>query len=174
MLDIAVSYNRYKFIGHEFLTWLWFIMDRHVEILHQADPELSSLEIGKRLVLEKRKNKIRESITIKGDPVSLAEGALSLQQGSMVSELHLIYRNDEHEWQFNLKGESLSFSALKTPRSGPVETKEDIEGALLEKVYLYEKVTTLVDTLYNRFIRLRVSDRWEREVVPEMRSWIAS
>ena len=43
MLDIAVSYNRYKFIGHEFLTWLWFVMDRHVEILQQADPELSSL-----------------------------------------------------------------------------------------------------------------------------------
>ena len=27
MLDISIAYNRYKYLGHEFLTWLWFIME---------------------------------------------------------------------------------------------------------------------------------------------------
>ena len=27
MLDIAVAYNRYKFLGNEFLTWLWFMIE---------------------------------------------------------------------------------------------------------------------------------------------------
>lgn len=174
MLDIAVSYNRYKFLGHEFLTWLWYTMECRPETLQEADPELVSLEIGKRMVLEKTKNKNRESITIKGDPASLAEGALSLQKGSLVAELHLIYRTGEHEWQFVIKGESLNLSGLKTPRIGPVENKEDLEGAVLEKIYLYEKSINLIENLYTLFVRSRVSDRWEREIVSDIQKWVDS
>jgi hypothetical protein len=33
MLDVSVSYNRYKFLGHEFLTWLWFLMEKNRSFL---------------------------------------------------------------------------------------------------------------------------------------------
>ena len=174
MLDVAVSYNRYKFIGFEFLTWLWFIMENHPEILKAADPDLVSLDIGNRLVLEKTRNKPNESITIKGDQAGLEEGVLSLKKGAVVTQLNLIYKAGSHEWRFSVKGESLNISGLKTPPTGPVEKKEDIEGAVLEKVFLYEKVLGLLNSLYKAFIRLRVSTRWENEVVPQMRRWITS
>lgn len=28
MLDVSVSYDRYKFLGYEFLTWLWFLIEK--------------------------------------------------------------------------------------------------------------------------------------------------
>jgi len=172
MLDVAVAYNRYKFIGFEFLTWLWFTMENHPEILKEADRDLVSLEIGNRLVLEKTRNKANERITIKGDQAGFEEGLLALKKGAVVTEFNLIYQSGSHEWRFGIKGESLNVSGLKTPRTAPVEKAEDIEGAVLEKIFLFEKVFDLINRMYKTFIRLRVSDRWAGEAVPQMKSWI--
>jgi hypothetical protein len=174
MLDVAVSYNRFKFLGYEFLTWIWFIMENQQDILKKADEELVSLDIGNRIVLENNRNNTIESITIKGDEAGLEEGILSLQKGAVVTELNLIYKAGNHEWHFNIKGESLNISGLKTPETGNVEKKEDIEGAVLEKVFLCEKVLVLVNNLYKQFINLRVTNKWNKDVVPLMQKWIAS
>jgi hypothetical protein len=174
MLDVAVSYNRFKFLGYEFLTWIWFIMENQQDILKKADEELVSLDIGNRIVLENNRNNTIESITIKGDEAGLEEGILSLQKGAVVTELNLIYKAGNHEWHFNIKGESLNISGLKTPETGKVEKKEDIEGAVLEKVFLCERVFLLVNNLYEQFINLRNTDTWNKDVVPRIQKWIAS
>lgn len=174
MLDVAVSYDRYRFLGNEFLTWLWFIIDNQVDILHEADDELVSLHIGNRMVLENCKNDGVERVTIKGDQVGLEEGVLAMQKGAVVTEVNLVYRAGSHEWRFSIKGESLNISGLKTPETGPVKHEEDIEGAILEKLFLIEKVVILINTLYRKFIKLRTANSWEQSVVPRIRKWIAA
>ena len=174
MLDVSVSYNRYKFLGHEFLTWLWFIFEKDRSQLNQVEPELTSLDIGNRIVLENRVNDAVESITIKGDEAGLEEGLLSLRKGAVVTEMNLVLAWGENQWRFSLKGESLSFSGLKTPEVGAVETGEDIEGALLEKAYLLEQVIRFTDKLFKRFVKLRVSAEWNNTTVPKMKKWILS
>ena len=57
MLDVAVAYNRYQFLGEEFLTWLWFVIEQDPSILRKADSDLTSFEIGNRIVLEKKYKK---------------------------------------------------------------------------------------------------------------------
>ena len=91
MLDVAVAYNRYKFIGEEFLTWLWYIIDTSQNRLKSIDEEFEALEIGNRIVLENRKKESTERITIKGDGASLEEGILALKKGALVTELSLKY-----------------------------------------------------------------------------------
>jgi len=56
MLDVAVAYNRFKFLGDEFLTWLWFIIENDPKYLKKFSPDLLSLEIGNRIVLENRRS----------------------------------------------------------------------------------------------------------------------
>ena len=174
MLDIAVSYNRYKFLGHEFLTWLWFVMENQPETLNRANEELVSLDVGNRMVLENNRDDRVESVTIKGEQAGLEEGLLSLQKGAVVTELKLIYKAGNNEWRFSLKGESLNLSSLKPPQTAAAENKEEIEGAVLEKVYLYEKVFVLVESLYKVFIRLRISENWQKDIVPAIRKWVKS
>ena len=70
--------------------------------------------------------------------------------------------------------ESLHMAGLKCPKTGPVESEEDIEGAVLEKVYLCEKAVQLTHDLFKEFIRLRVSEDWDKKVVPLMRQWMRS
>jgi len=174
MLDVSVSYNRYKFLGYEFLTWLWFLIEKERNTIKELEPDFVSLEIGNRVALENRINDSVENITIKGDDAGLEEGILALRKGAVVTELNLQYQSGDLKWQFTLKGESFSVSNLSPPDTGPVETDKDTAGVVLEKAFLYEKVMVLIDTLFNHFIRLRVSNEWNSEVVPRLKKWVHS
>jgi hypothetical protein len=174
MLDIAVAYNRFKFLGDEFLTWLWFVVEQDPVILRNADPDLSSFEIGNRIVLEKKQKDAFERITIKGEDAGLEEAKVALQNGALVSELNLIYRSGQQKWQFTLKGESLNLSSLKTPKIAVPQSPEEVEGSVLEKIYLYDKILQFLEKLYKRFIKLRIYSRWQSHEIYLIKKWLNS
>ena len=174
MLDVSVAYDKYKFLGHEFLTWLWFIMDVDQPGIVKTNKDMVSLEMDNRIVLENSLDDRVENIRIKGDDAGLEEAKISLQKGGIVTELNFSLKSGDHEWKFNIKGESLNISSLKSPETGKIEKNDDIEGAVLEKIYLYEKVVLLVENLYNQFIHLRISNKWDDDIVPRIKKWIKS
>lgn len=174
MMDVAVAYNRYQFVGNEFLTWLWFVVDTQPQAISTVDATITSLTIGNRIVLVNSLNDTHEVITIKGDDAGLEEGLLSLRKGAVVVEMNLSYKTDHQEWVFTLKGESLSFSSLKVPNTGPMESKEDVEGLMLEKAFLYQKAIDLVNALYHSFLKKRLSDSWHGTTVAEIKKWLRS
>lgn len=171
MLDIAVAYNRFKFLGHEFLTWLWFMIETDQNRLGKSDTDFISLTVGNRLVLENTRNNTKETVTIKGDNASLEEGMVALTKGAVVTEIHLSYKTGAQKWEFSLKGESLNISNLKLPETGPVETPEDLEGVVLEKIYLIEKVVGLLNNLFSNFIHLRLSNTWQSQTKSLIHKW---
>ncbi len=172
MLDVSVAYNRYKFLGHEFLTWLWYRIETDPELTQKIEPDLESLAIGNRVVLENSRHNREETITIRGDGAGLEEGLIALKKGAKVTEINLVCRSAEYEWRFNLKGESLALSGLKTPQTGKVEKKEDLEGAVLERMYLVEKVVNLTFGLYQMFMGERLDPAWDKRTVGEINRWI--
>jgi len=174
MLDVAVSYNRYKFLGYEYLTWLWFVIEKDQDEIKKLEQEPVFLQIGNRIVLVNRQKDTVESITIKGDDAGLEEGLLALRKGAVVTELNLSYKTGDQEWRFTIKAECLHMVGLKCPQTGSVESQEDLEGAVLEKVYLYDKAIQLTDNLFKQFMTLRVSEDWDKKVVPLIRQWIYS
>ena len=95
MLDIATAFNRYKFIGHEFLTWLWYLIETDGHRLGQSDPPTIFLALGKRIVLENPRENHADKITIKGDYANFEAGILPLRQGSLVTELSLEAKSPE-------------------------------------------------------------------------------
>ncbi len=173
MLDIAVAYNRYKFLGNEFLTWLWFVIDSEAEQFYDNSKTPFSIEIGNRIIFENiiDDNTI-ETISIKGDNAGLEEGLLAIKKGSVVTELNLKLTYVEQVWNFNLKGENFNFTGFKHPETEKVEKKEDLEGALLEKVYLYGKAFELIDSVYKKFIDIRISEKWNNEIISDIKNWI--
>ena len=172
MLDVSVSYNRYKFLGYEYLTWLWFVLETDQDKITNLEQGPVSMEIGNRIVLENKKKDAVETITIKGDDAGLEEGLLALGKGAFVTEINLVFTFEERKWRFSLKGESLAFSSLRTPDVGAVETGDDVEGVVLEKAYLYEQVIRFTEKLFRNFIELRVSMDWNKKVVPRIKKWI--
>ncbi|MBR9981085.1 MAG: hypothetical protein KFF50_08670 [Desulfatitalea sp.] len=172
MLDIAVAYNRYRFLGNEFLTWLWFSIENEMESLSQCDPELVDLAVGNRMVLENRLGNGKETLTIKGDAAGLEEAVLALTKGALITELQLIYKSGPVQWVFAIKGESLGMSGIKLPETGPVTSETDLEGAILEKIYLYEKPIELMNKIYAEFLKKRLSDDWGGKIIPALQLWL--
>ncbi len=173
MLDIAVAYNRYRFLGNEFLTWIWFAIENEPSALQILDDDTVELFIGNRMVLENRSGNSVETITIKGDAAGLEEALLALKKGAAVVDINLIFKCASLEWQFSLKGESLNFSGLKLPETGASEQAEDKEGLVLEKLYLLEKPIVFLDGLYCYFVNLRLSDQWP-EKKSAIQKWVNS
>ena len=165
MLDIAVAYNRFKFLGFEFLTWLWYSIDG----IDDKNSLIRSLTIGNRIVLENRKNNRIETITIKGDDAGLEEGLIALQKGAYVTEINLLYHEEENRWQFTLKGDSLSIHSIKHPDIGFYDPGENKDAYLFEKTYHYNKVVEIIDQLFTVFIKSRLDDNWTKTVVPKLK-----
>jgi hypothetical protein len=172
MLDLAVAYSRYRFLGDEFLTWLWYIIDSEPVMLGRIDPDCVSLEIGSRIVLENRTGKSVERITINGDDAGLEEGRVALQKGALVTEFSLVFKTAEQIWNFNIKGESLNFSNIKTPGPHLPQSEEELELFLNEKTVFLEKIFNFIDNLYKSFLKIRVSAAWNTKQLPAVKKWI--
>jgi hypothetical protein len=174
MLDLAVAYNRYRFLGDEFLTWLWYTIENDPSVLKSVDPDCQSLEIGNRIVFENRKTKSVERITIKGDEAGLEEGRLALRKGALVSKIALIFKTGEYQWQFSVKGESLNVSNLKTPGPSLPQSPEQMDDFILEKSEQVNKILKFIENIFSSFIRSRVSSKWKSKIVPSIKKWIIS
>ncbi len=175
MLDIAIAYNKYKFFGNEFLTWVWYIIDskQNLNKLMGIKDKSIVLEIGNYIVLENNLNdESVEKISIKGNDAGFEEGRTALRKGAVVTDINLILKIDENEFKFNIKGESFNLTSLKTPVTGKIENNDDLEGGILEKVFLYNMIIEIIDSLFITFIKTRTSEQWKTTDIDIIRKWI--
>lgn len=177
MLDIATAYNKYSFLGNEFLTWLWYLIetDQNITALINAK-EPVALEIGNSIVLENNLgDKSKEKITIKGDQAGLEEGTTALKKGACVTDINLICKMGEDEYKFSIKGESFNLTGLKPPSTEKKTSEADeMEGAVLEKTYLLFRVIQVIDTLFLKYVEQRSSDDWKHKEFQDIKNWIQS
>ena len=73
--------------------------------------------------------------------------------------------------RFTFKVEDFTLGSLKTPKVEKPEEDDDPDAMLLEKIYLMEVCLGLLDSLYARFLQLRLSPQWQQEVA-DMRQWM--
>jgi hypothetical protein len=172
MMDVVYALKRFDFLGKEFLTWLWFALENQPDTLRALDAQMSSLEIGNRLVLHNKTQQNTETVAIRGDAAGMEEGVLALRKGALVAEMNLVYRSGDESWQFTLRGDTLDPASLKVPQTGRLETKENIEGTAIEKYHLYRRVVDLIRALFSHFLELRLDSRWQSAVLPSFRTWI--
>ena len=94
MLDIATAYNKYGFLGNEFLTWIWYLVETDQDITAlSGSKDPVTFEIGNSISLENNLgDKSKEKITIKGDQAGLEEGTTALKKGAWVTDMNLICR----------------------------------------------------------------------------------
>ena len=176
MLDIATGYNKYKFLGDDYLTWIWFLIENNHNISSIIDSkDVVSLQIGNSIVLEnKLGDKSKEKISIRGDQAGLEEGTTALKKGAFVTQINLICKINEDEYKFTIKGESFNITGLKTPKIDLSKNEDEIEGIILEKVFFSYKIFEVIDTLFLKYIEQRVSDDWNHKGLQDIKNWIGS
>jgi len=176
MLDIATAYNKYGFLGNEFLTWIWYLVETDQDITAlSSSKDPVTLELGNSISLENNLgDKSKEKITIKGNQAGLEEGTTALKKGACVTDLNMICKIGEEEYKFSIKGESFNITGLKTPTIDTSSSEDEIEGMIIEKTFLIMKVIKIIDALFLKFIAKRISDDWNTSDLKDIRGWIQS
>jgi recombination associated protein RdgC len=72
----------------------------------------------------------------------------------------------------------MEFRNITLPKTGLTETdatgnREDMEGMILERIYLFEELLHTVNTLLRCFLEVRLDQGWSSELT-KIRGWIAN
>ncbi|WP_297672098.1 hypothetical protein [uncultured Desulfovibrio sp.] len=158
-------------LGQEFLTWLWYQSDTAPGAFTDRQGAPFAVSMEQRIVVEGGEGDARETASVSGSLSPLREARFGLGTGKKVSRALLRLEKDELAFQVSLKAEDFCLNSLKTPRLDKTDSDEDPDALLLEKFYLMEVCASLLDDLYARFLRLRLSPAWQKEV-DDMRQWM--
>ncbi len=157
-----------RFLGKEFLTWLWFRAERQQGLFELDGIEPFELFFDDRLVLDVAVDHVREVNAIRSEnPTDAAEAKVALQTGKKVTEVRLHIYRDEQEWKCAISAEELALSGVRVPG---VLSKEDDE-VVLERMMLLDELEAMLDGLWQQFLRIRLDpEAWPTELAA-LRSW---
>lgn len=197
-MQLVDRIEKRRFVGREFLLWLWFESELFDATLSTREHGSFGLWLEKRLVLSEG----RESTRITAPMPGLGrEAKEALLRGQLPESAGLRLALGDEETSFVLKAESLAVSGLKLPtllgqgdepsqndlldeilgrggqrgrskatRGEPQAGDEQVE-AFYERMRLTTDFEGLLESLYRDFIALRLSGAWEQSVVPLLRTW---
>lgn len=195
-MQLVDRIEKRRFVGREFLLWLWFESELFDATLATADHGPFGLWLEKQLLLSEGK----ESTKITAASPGLgreAKEALLRGQLPKSAGIRLAWKGDETS--FSLAADQLSIGGLRLqtvlgqeeeekvsleelrammtqppPRKGrkPQRGEDDeVYEAFYERMRLTEEFEALLCALYRDFIALRLSPVFEAHVAPAIQSW---
>ncbi len=159
--------------GREFLTWLWFKSEERggtVMIPGLGDTGVTFL---RRIVLESGDGDYSETVSCRGLHADMKEGKEALRQGKKIKEARIKLARDTEDWEFTLKADCFQFQSMKLPSPPDEEEEGNADGRTLERIYLVERATDIMDRLYTLFHTVRQSPGWTAEELPRMEKWLS-
>ena len=176
-MDLIELIEEKRFIGQEFLTWLWWkseerggsvALDGHGDIL---------VAFEKHMLLEAGEGESAERLICSGLQAELKEARTGLALGKNLEQARILLTHDAYEYNLTLTGSTMEFRSVRLPKTAASEDKpdnraEELEGVMLERIFLFATLTRLVQALFRMFLKMRVGDRWPEEAA-KIRAWIS-
>jgi len=175
-MDLIELIEEKRFIGQEFLTWLWWkseerggsvALDGYGDIL---------VALEKHVLLEAGEGESAERLICSGLQTELKEARTGLALGKKLEQARILLTHDAYEYNFTLTGSTMDFRSVRLPKTAAAEDKpdsraEELEGVMLERIFLFETLVRLVQELFRMFLKSRVGDMWPAEA-EKIRAWI--
>ncbi len=175
-MDLVDLMVEKRFIGQEFLTWLWWKSEERggsVELLKEGD---ITVAFEKHMLLESGEGESSEKLICTGLQTELQEARTGLRMGKKLEQARIVIGHNSHEYSFTLAGGLMEFRNVRLPRTEATETDksdnpEEIEGMILERIFLFEELIRLVNMLFAMFLKVRLGAQW-RDELQKMRHWV--
>ena len=166
-MDIINRINSTRYLGREFLTWLWYRSAQQDGIFELTDGPLEVWFDG-RLTMEAQGD-IKESDVIKAEsPTETSEARAALLSGKLVADARLRMISGQKQWTLAVKGDTLGLSGVKIPA---LLSRED-DDQLYERFALIEEIEDTVTALFRMFVEIRTDDEAWRPEVHAIRAWV--
>ena len=167
-MDLVERIETSRFLGQEFLAWVWFSRDVTEGDIETPDLGLVDVALESQIFLADP-IAIDERVTIRGaDPCSSAEADQALKMGKLPVKVALRLIRNEAEWIATLDGSTLSLRSVRLPA---IEA-EDEEEAFVERMARLEELDDILHELYRSFLRVRLSPAWRKKILPAMCEWV--
>lgn len=169
-MDLIDLINTRRFLGPEFLMWLWFKTDCMDGLMEVDGHGQLEVVFDDALTLEAYMAETERNDFRGGAPAFSAEAKTAMRHGKRASKAKIRVIKDGREWVFIFKAEDFDLGGIKIPA---VLSKEDSER-FYERMYLVEELEEIVEGLFKQFVYIRLSDDWHDAVLPAMHAWIDS
>lgn len=175
-MDLVDLIEEKRFLGQEFLTWLWFKSEERggTIFLPEAGEEIQVV-FEKHMLLEYGEGEARENLICRGLMTELQEARTGLKMGKKLEQARIRLSRGEYEWNLSFKATLMEFRNVKPPRTMATSEEsndpEAVEGRLLEHIGLHEMIVRTMDQIFRMFLLLRIGPGWEQEV-ERVRSWV--
>jgi hypothetical protein len=154
-------------LGRELLTWLLWRSESGDPILEREGAGVVVLFTG-RLVLRGVAGDVTE-LSARGTLAPYAEQVRrALDAGLLVHGARLRLTHGEKVYEVTVDAEFLDVRAAALPEL----LSEEEDDRLLERLYLAEQLSGMLDALVAAFLEVRASAAWTRKVVPAMKRWM--
>lgn len=160
-----------RFLGFEFLTWLWFFSERSGGSFRISEEKEAEVHLGERLVLM-LPGEGKEKVVCTTQANFLDEARMALKRGKLVHEIQLLLMVADNEYLLTLDSALWAVKGLKAPKQLQDYEEEDADGLFLEKMYFLEEVSSALDVLYGKFLAERLGSAWDSDTLPLMKQWI--
>ncbi|MEN8190525.1 MAG: hypothetical protein ABFS19_11820 [Thermodesulfobacteriota bacterium] len=177
-MDLVDLIAEKRFVGQEFLTWLWWKSEERGGSIEL--PGLGDILVvfEKHMLLEYGEGEASEKLICKGLQAELQEARTGLQVGKKLEQARLKIARGDYEWSVTLTGALLEFRSVKLPKTAGTEQggdngPEEVEGMILERVFLFEELVKLVEELLRLYMGVRTGGDWQQELV-KVRSWVGT
>lgn len=175
-MDLVDLIAEKRFVGQEFLTWLWWKSEERggsVEIPGYGDIVVT---FEKHMLLEYGEGESSEKLICSGLQTELQEARTGLQIGKKLEQARIKIVKNDYEYNFTLAAALMEFRNVKLPKTAETEADqnsnpEEVEGMILERVYLFENLINTVNDLFRMFLEKRIANEW-REELENVRLWI--
>jgi hypothetical protein len=166
-MDLLDIIQQKKFLGPEFLTWLWYQSEKHGGVLTIPDQDAVTLWIDDRMELESHDPSDQRNVLRGGAPSTSPEARAALKEHRKASGAKLRIAKGEREWAFQLDAKTLDLKSVKIPA---LLTSEE-DDKFFERVHLIEELKEVVEALFGRFIKIRTAHEWGEERA-DMARWV--
>lgn len=154
-----------RFLGEEFLLWIWLrgLRDGGTSGL---EGDLSACFLEDAVMLQSERGEVKELSLRKGNPAESRAAFEALSRGMRPSKAKLRIISGDMDWTFSLAAATLDLSTLSLP---PVSSK-DPQGRMADRLFLLEEGVSHLERRYRAFLHQRTED--PEGLQEEMRAWV--
>ncbi len=175
-MDLVDLITEKRFLGQEFLTWLWWKSEERggsIKLEGQGD---ISVVFEKHMLLEYGEADFNERLVCSGLQTELKEARTGLRTGKKLEQARLQIIKDEREYNLTLGATFFEFRNVRLPKTEGADASADnsdaeVEGAILERIFLFEELVRIVNDLLRMYVEVRTSVDWSEEVA-RVRTWV--
>lgn len=167
MTDLVERIETTRFVGSEFVTWLWFKSELFEGEFTRPDGSPVQVWLDSQLLLRAASD-ATEKVQFSGvAPSASLEAKLALRGNKIPQRARVCIRHDPKEFSFVLDAETFGFGSVKLPALLTQEGDEQF----LERMELLQELFELFNEVYAEYLGLRITPLWEKEFVPAVMAW---